>query len=229
MSRKLTVCTYIGAVGMTLLLVAAWPLWHMLPPPNGDMTAAEWGAFYADHHTGVLVGSMVEMVAVSLIFIWAGTWTTMLRQVEGKHTPLTDSLLMLWAAGWMTLICVLIDFLAAAYRPDADAQIVRALSDMGILMLIFPTVMGLTQFGVPGFIILGDRSAQPIFPRWLGYINLWVALLSVPSAMIALFQAGPFSWNGAVGFWLPMAAFAVAFSCTMWAMLRAAKHPAFAV
>jgi hypothetical protein len=135
---------------------------------------------------------------------------------------------MTWAAGMMTLICALIFFLAAAYRPDADAQIVRALSDMGIFLLVFPGLMGITQWGIPGFIILADKNPEPIFPRWLGYLSLWVALLSVPAVAIALFQTGPFSWNGMVGFWIPVAAFGVAVSCFMWAMLRAAKRPPFA-
>jgi hypothetical protein len=229
MRQKLTLCTYVGGFAMTLFLVAAWPLWHMFPPPNADISAADWAAFFVEHHASILVGCIVEMFASSLVFIWVGALTTMLRQIEGKHTALSDAVLMIWTAGWMTLILVLIFFLAAAYRPDAEPQIVRALSDLGILMLIFPTVMGLIQFGLPGIIIICDKSAQPIFPRWLGYVCLWVALLSIPSAMIAIFQIGPFSWNGIIGFWIPIAAFGVAFSSLMWAMLRAAaKHPAFA-
>jgi hypothetical protein len=213
---------------MTLMFIAAWPLWHLFPPPAANMSAEAFAAFFLEHHTGMLVGSIVQMFACSLVYVWVGALTTMLREVEGKHTPLTDTFIMIWTAGMVTLICALIYFLSAAYRPDASPQLVRAMSDMGIFMFVFPGAMGIVQWGIPGFIILGDKRAQPVFPRWLGYLGLWVAALSVPAVMIAMFQTGPFSWNGIIGFWLPVAAFGVAVSCFTWAMLRGSTHPAFA-
>jgi hypothetical protein len=213
---------------MTLMFIAIWPLWHVLPPPAANLSPVDFAAFFREHHTGVLVGCIVQLFAISLALIWVGALATMLRQIEGKHTPLTDAYFMLWTAGMTTLICAVIFFLSAAYRVEVDPQVVRALSDMGILMFVFPGAMGVTAWGVPGFIILGDKSAQPIFPRWLGYLSLWVALLSIPSVTIAVFQVGPFSWNGFIGFWVPVAAFGAAVGCFMWAMFRAADHPAFA-
>jgi hypothetical protein len=45
-----------------------------------------------------------------------------------------------------------------------------------------------------GTAILSDRSN--ILPRWVGYMNFWVALSFVPDVLAYFFKAGPFSWRG---------------------------------
>jgi hypothetical protein len=51
------------------------------------------------------------------------------------------------------------------------------------------------------------RPAVPVFPRWAGYYNLWIALLVLPATMIMFFRDGPFAWTGLIGVWSPAAVF----------------------
>jgi hypothetical protein len=39
-------------------------------------------------------------------------------------------------------------------------------------------------------------------PRWVGFANIWIAILFLPGALLPFFHSGPFSWNGIIGFWL---------------------------
>src|SRR5262249_46808293 len=55
---------------------------------------------------------------------------------------------------------------------------------------------------------LMDRRQRPIFPRWLGYYNLWVALMFTPGTFTVFFHNGPLAWNGLIAWYLPLAVFA---------------------
>jgi hypothetical protein len=56
--------------------------------------------------------------------------------------------------------------------------------------------------------VLVDDRPQPIFPRWLGYANLWLAMTLVPASFLVFFKTGPLAWNGLFIFWIPVAAVA---------------------
>jgi hypothetical protein len=59
-----------------------------------------------------------------------------------------------------------------------------------------------------GIAVLIDRRERPIFPRWLGYYNLWVALMFTPGTFNVFFHDGPLAWNGIIAWYLPLAVFA---------------------
>jgi hypothetical protein len=65
--------------------------------------------------------------------------------------------------------------------------------------MVFPPVLvqqlalATAVFGHPG---------QTIFPRWVGYFNVWCALLLVPAVLLPFFKSGPFAWHGILEFWL---------------------------
>ena len=92
-------------------------------------------------------------------------------------------------------------------------------------MLVIPGLVGMVQYGVTGIIILLDKRDAPILPRWVGYVSIWVGLLSLPGVLIPFFKSGPFAWNGILAFWLPAILFGIMLNILTWAMLRAAKHP----
>ena len=55
--------------------------------------------------------------------------------------------------------------------------------------------------------ILWDTSERPAFPRWAGYMNLWLALLLVPAGLMLFFKSRPFAYDGIITFWVPTVAF----------------------
>jgi hypothetical protein len=225
MNRRLTLSAYLGVLAMTLMFIGLWPLWNMLPPPDATLTADQIAAFVAEHRTGILVGSMVNSFAVPLICWFIGGLTAIFRRMEGEFSPLTDAFLMVVVMAYMTLYCCLVFLIAAAYRPELSPEIVRTLVDIALVWLVFPGGLGIVQFVIAGIIILRDKTIPVIFPRWVGYLNIWVGVLSAPSCFIALFKNGPFAWNGILAFWLPLATFGVAVTFYVIYMLKAAKHP----
>ena len=81
---------------------------------------------------------------------------------------------------------------------------------------------------VTGVVILGDKRAVPILPRWVGYMNLWTGVLLLPGLAVGLFKVGPFAWNGALAFWMPAVVFGNWFNPMIFAMLAAIKRNALA-
>ena len=47
-----------------------------------------------------------------------------------------------------------------------------------------------------------NKADQDVFPRWLGYFNVWVAVLLLPAVLLPFFKHGPFAWHGIFEFWL---------------------------
>jgi hypothetical protein len=72
-----------------------------------------------------------------------------------------------------------------------------------------------------GVAILTDEREEPVFPRWAGYLNLWVALLLAPAGIVVFFKHGAFAWNGLIGFFCPLFAYCV-WSITMFVLVRRA-------
>lgn len=65
------------------------------------------------------------------------------------------------------------------------------------------------QWIATAIVIFADDREQPIFPRWAGYLNLWVAIASIPSSLLQFVHHGPFAWNGVLSFWFGAAAFGI--------------------
>jgi outer membrane murein-binding lipoprotein Lpp len=58
-----------------------------------------------------------------------------------------------------------------------------------------------------GYVVLRDKRPNPIYPRWFGYFNVWIAFMFIPADIIFFFKTGPFAWNGIFGFGLSFAAY----------------------
>jgi len=90
-----------------------------------------------------------------------------------------------------------------------SAETVRVLHDAGWLIFVMVAPGYLIQMiciGVAAFI---DSDPDPVIPRWAGFFHLWVGLSGLGGSLAVFFKHGPFAWNGAVGFYLPVAVFAI--------------------
>src|SRR5262249_8020196 len=99
-------------------------------------------------------------------------------------------------------------WLTASFRPDEiSPEITRALHDLGwitFLVDVPPFSVWLVAIGIA---ILRARRPTPLFPRWLGFFNFWVALLILPALLLPFFKTGPFAYNGLLALYLPFGSF----------------------
>ena len=99
------------------------------------------------------------------------------------------------------------------------------LNDFAWLLLIMTLSPFFVQLMTVGLAIISDNSATPVFARWVGYFNIWVAILFIPGALITFFKTGPFAWNGLLAFWLPLAVFFAWYLVMFPALIKAIMQP----
>ncbi|MGH2604167.1 MAG: hypothetical protein ACRDJ9_32870, partial [Dehalococcoidia bacterium] len=149
-----------------------------------------------------------------------------IREIEGRG-PLLAPIQFGGAVVLVTFFQIIgLLWLLASFRPAIDPEIIRAATDYGWLVwtILIPTYM--MQFICMAIAAFIDYRRRPLWPRWAGYANLWVATLGAGGICAVFFKTGPFSWNGIVGWWMPTVVFAIGMTMNMWLMHRHARREA---
>ena len=147
----------------------------------------------------------------------------MLR-IEGPRRPVLALLQALaGTAGWVCLLIPTMLLAVATFRAgQVSPQTTQTLHDLGWITAF----MALTPFFVQLMAVAGaifqDTSATPVFPRWLGYLTVWIAVSFAPGVLLIFFKTGPFSYQGLFVFWVPFLTFGAWILVMAWACHRAA-------
>lgn len=146
-----------------------------------------------------------------------------IRRIEGANPLLAYTQLSAGTLGVLVFNIPAVLFLVASFRPDRSPELTYLINDLGWMLLVIDWPPFVVQNIAVAVAILGDKSPQPIFPRWLGFFELWSALLYTGPTLLPFFKTGPFAWNGLFSFWVPAAAFGVWSVVMLVAILRAIK------
>jgi hypothetical protein len=207
--RHQVYCAYAGPLFIVLLT----PIWYstgFLPPLSPLMTPVEVAAFYEEHRTMIRLGATLLMQLAMLGVLWSAAISAQLRRIEVGSTPiLTYVNLALGALGFMFFTIPAMFWTTAAYRPERDIDLIYLFNDQAWLCLVMPVMSASIQAVVIGVAILSDRRAIPIYPRWVAYLNFWVAATYLPGALATFFKRGPFAWDGLFDFWIPLTTFSI--------------------
>ena len=144
-------------------------------------------------------------------------------RMEGRTPILTFLQLLTGAATGVFLVMPLLLMAAIPFRPDRTPELTITLNDIAWLLFITPIGPFIIQNIAIGTAILNDQRG--ILPRWVGYLNYWIAFMFVPDVLAFFFHDGPFAWRGIFVFWLAFVAYAiflVAMGLVLRAVLRAA-------
>jgi hypothetical protein len=226
-SRRIQVfCTWCGPV-FVLCLFGGWGLLGgfipLIPPSD---SAAEVVAVYATNPTLHRVGLVVAMAGAFLTLPFALAISMQMRRTE-LRTPILS--VLQFASGVIVTVVLLIPlllFAGNAFRPERSEELTMLVNDLSYIMLILPWPPLLGQLGAIAVAVLTDRRPVPVFPRWVGYYSLWVAVLLLPASMILFFKTGPFAWTGVIGFWIPAVVFGTWYLVMTPLLLRAIKQEA---
>jgi hypothetical protein len=191
-----------------VILLPAWYSMGFLPPVPPSLSAAEVAALYEEHRTGIRLGATLTMQFCIFGVAWTAAVAAQMRRIEGDSTPLLTYLqLACGTIGFMVLMIAPFAWTTAAFRPERAPELVYLFNDFAWLALIMPVMPAALQALAIAAATLSDRRAEPIFPRWSAYLNLWAAVVFLPGALATFFKTGPFAWNGLFDFWLPLTVF----------------------
>lgn len=174
---------------------------HNLPPVSASLSAPDLAAFYVANHWPILFGESMAAFVGILWVPWTAQLTAVMLRIEGD-TPVLTLVQLIGGilTAWVVVFCPSI-WAACAFRTDIDANTLRGINDLGYIMFNI-TYMGTTlQAVAAGIVGLADKSARPLFPRWVSWLAIVAGLSFIPITIMPFFKSGPWSWSGSINFW----------------------------
>lgn len=206
---------------MGVLFVAGFFVAGFFPPPSPNLSPDEVAALIDRDRTSIRIGIVICLASCTLLMPFFTAFTIQMLRIERGRPILAYTQLALGALATIEFVIPYVFMLASTFREDQDPGVTQALYDLSwffFLGVISTFVLQLALFGIA---VLTDVRSTPIFPRWLGYLNLWLALLFTPASTLVFFKTGPLAWNGAFVWWVPVSAFLLWFVPNFVCLLRA--------
>jgi hypothetical protein len=205
--KSMYACIWVGLLGGTLIGIGQLFLMGFMPPLNPSLSGAQVANYFRTHQEAILAGAIFLQMGYAGVIFFAMPLSQLIAKIEAPSRLWTYTFLVGTSIAYIASFLTYAFWSATAYRTDRPDDLFLALNDLTCLMYVAVVSPAWIQFGAMGFAILQDRSANPIYPRWIGYVNLMTALGSMPSAFVGFFKRGPFAWDGLIGFWVPIPVF----------------------
>jgi hypothetical protein len=179
------------------------------PPSNPAAKAQEIVAMYARGEIRIKVGLVIVMAASALLVPWGVAISGQLKRIRGAKA-LADTQMLSCAVLSLEFITPIGVWMAAAFRfDDRAADVTEAIHDIGWILFVTVIWSVWVQMLAIAAAVLIDRGPSLVLPRWVGYLSIWASMLILPAGLVLFFKSGPFAWNGIVGIYIPLAAFAI--------------------
>ena len=176
----------------------------LFPPLSPTASAEEISQFLIDENLWVRFGIAGALLVAVLALPFHATIVLRIRRVEGQWGMLSLTQLLAGAFFTPALMFSLMALAAAAFRPaQRSPEITQAFNDLFWLWfigIVGTLVIQNTTLAIASFVDSGD---PPTFPRWYGYLNIWVAMLSLPGCVVVAMSDGPLAWNGVFAYYIP--------------------------
>jgi hypothetical protein len=220
-----------GVFYCVLLLLGWWVVGGFFPLHEPSAGAEEIAAFYrGDNLNRMRAGLVMVMWGAAIFMPFTATMAHFVARIEGCSGPLTRITQMSGYSNALLTFYPPLYWLANAFRPhERSAELIWMINDIAWLQFIGGISMAMFMFVSVGVAILNDKSATPVFPRWMVFFSLLVFVLFFPDQLLFFFKTGPFAWNGLFAFWIPLSLFCGWFLLMFYfmrrALLRTAQSP----
>ncbi|MGQ0482265.1 MAG: hypothetical protein ACT4O0_14740 [Pseudonocardia sp.] len=211
-----------GLAGLVLLFVGML-LAGYIPALEASLTPEELAAHYREN-------PFLTRLGILLIIIGCAGWASViavvwvqLRRLPDSGGPAAALHLVTGTTTYVFLSLFGVLLAAAAFRPERAPEITQMLHDIGWYMAFLAAVPFVVQALVVGLAVLGDRSSRPVYPRWVGFAGLWVAIALLPGDILLFFKTGPFAYHGIISFWIPLFGFGGWWTVLAVVALRASR------
>jgi hypothetical protein len=216
--RILTLCAWCGPATVVVALIG-WLIAGVLPIPLGSESSVQQVVNFYSHDARVLAGLVISSLGVCLVFPLIALIGVYMVRMEGRTPILTFLQLITGAATGVLLLLPMLLMTTIAFRPDRNPELTVTMNDIAWLLFITPIAPFMIQNIAIGVAILNDKHQT--LPRWVGYVNFWIAFSFIPDPLAFFFHSGPFAWRGIFIFWLALTTYSV-FLLVMGLTLRKA-------
>jgi hypothetical protein len=216
---------YSGYAAIILFIIGGVWLGGMLPPLlNASDSPAQAVAKVSDNLLAIQIGSIFLIASFALFGSFGAGMAMQVRRYE--TTPGWSYIQLIFTAAGTTLaLIVAFAWALMVFRPETyHPSIVLMWADLAYFIALFSVpVFGGWCVMVALSIFFAEEGNEP-FPRWAGYLNLWMVLLFAPGQMIMFFKEGPFAWHGVIAMYLPFIAFFIWIGVMSHLMIKIAKE-----
>lgn len=213
-------CLWCGPIAIIIWMVGfVFASGFIVPVPPGA-TAQEVAAIYNGNLTGIRVGLLLTMIGATMTAPFVAAISSQMQRVEGRYCPLSYTQLGLGMGGILLFIIPIMNMQTAAFRPDRDPELLLLANDLGWMPFVGVWTMAALQNIAVALCVFQDKKNE-VFPRWLGYVNIYVAILYCPGSLLYFFKDGPFAWNGLFSWWLVVADFCIWFFLMFYIIRKA--------
>jgi hypothetical protein len=213
-------------MALVVTFIVGWAVvGGFVPPPAPTKSATEIADWFASHQMRIEIGLFLCLVGSGFLAPFTGVISAQLKRIEGKHTPISTAQIVAGSGVAVGFTMGLIIWYGAAYRPEADPVITQRLNDIAWFIWVSWAYLPAAQTIAVGIAILMDKRAEPVFPRWLGYLSLWCAVFYLPGGLAVFFKSGPLAWNGLITWWFLVIAYFIWVVAIIWALVwKAIPH-----
>lgn len=209
-------------LGYIALLFLGWGViaGFLTPPVSPAKDAEDIADLFKEDTTRIRIGMVVAMMAALVFVPFVAIASKYMMRIEGGAGVLTYTMVLGGVGNMVLSFYPPIMWLAVAFRPDRDPDIMYMINDMAWLQFIG----GVTMFlAMPLAVFAAGllASDESVIPRWAAYASAWCAAGVVCDQVLFFFTDGPFAWNGVIGLWVPVVFFG-GFFILMFVVLRAA-------
>lgn len=205
-TRNQLICAHTTPVIMLTTLIGLFLLPGWLPPPAPTLPPDALVAMFSGN-TRMRIGLELLMLSSPLFVGISVVIAAQLRRIEGPSHVMADLQLMASVLGVVAVELPAFCWLSISYRPTTPVDVIIVFNDLSWFMIIGGVGTVIVQNLAVGICILNDHTGHHIYPRWLGFWSIWLALADLPGALIPFFKTGPFTWTGLLGFWVVVTAF----------------------
>ncbi len=221
-ARNELACAWIAAICLGFTAIGFFAISGYVPPPGANETPAQIAQFYADNQSRIQVGLVLTFLSWTGWGILVAALSSQMARIEGRTAVLSQLQTIAGCMGWACLLFPTMFLAIASYRPERSAETTQTLHDLGWITAFMPLVPFAVMAIAIAVATFQDRSAEPVYPRWFAYANLWAALLFAPGVFLIFFKTGPLAYDGFLVFWIPFVIFGAWILLLAWGVRCAA-------
>ena len=198
-----------------------------IPPVSPRATAAEVVEFYRQDLSRVrysmILFNWFGVAVIPILLLIAERMRAM-----AHRTPVLRFCVIGVAGGApIVFLTATVFWLVAAFRPDRSPELTLLTNDLAWITFTCGVPFLVALFLFIALAVAWDDQQQPVFPRWIAWFNVAIAVLTVPAAFAGLSKSGVLAWDGLISFWVKNVALAVWIVVMAWALRSAMEHDGF--
>ncbi|KAM5346066.1 hypothetical protein ACJ41O_009071 [Fusarium nematophilum] len=179
---------------------------------------------YQKHQTGIHAGSALMMFSGTFFLPYTISISDQMRRIPNIPWVLPQLQIASGIAGTFGFFMPGMHLAVAALRADRSPELIELANDTFWMYAILPFQTFILQSWAWSYAIIIDNRPRPMYPKILAVINLIVPAMFLFSVAVHATLRGPFAWNGALGFWLPLITFGMQFVADSYFLFRAIQR-----